>query len=416
MSNQFITELVGAGCPLTYIADAHGECRKAIGGQQHAGTFVVANAGSGIMSRLGTVLGLPEHLGNGGLRHLGCALVTSDIRHVVLLDADLLRGVDRYKVYQLALRTSIRFWLVDEEPTPRRSLNKQLREWAAPTATCAQLIAEIRTCEPAPPPLADPPGRRLPSYEELPDSDFLFFAADLRRRRTDARFARALTLYWERFDDHQQWLTNMPADRDAIADRVWGIVGATSSPAIATVDLQALQAASLVAGLYVTFDLPRLLPDIDDRSAYLDPATIKRLSVIADPTRAACSAIHLMTAAPMHHLTEITIDDIAKDGSSVRVGGTAYQCPDHMRPLVRIGRLARAMQPETGDLLVSCEVRRGSGRCQQMKPKAMRKLIGQNARAADVPFNLRVGVARTGATWRLHRRFNVVDLRTQDSA
>lgn len=289
-------------------------------------------------------LNLPDSFRNEQHRWLTarCWLIGEEITDLYVIDADSLPNAHRERYITLAVETGIRLWLIARAAPLERVTRRQLRNWAAVTATAADFMNQLPRDAPA----AEREEDVLPMNLALPEDDFYVFRA-VCRREFDADVFAQLDEWWKHgFRCALGWelsQTDMPA---GVAAQVRTLLNRPMARGEALVTTRGVQAGLFLRGVLMRVALGRFLHEMTTQSAGAPTNQgVEQLRRFANPAYAAAGLIVWLTDAGPSELRAMKLSDVADDGSAITFGGHSLAVPAGGRGILRSLLAARELGP-----------------------------------------------------------------------
>ena len=267
-------------------------------------------------------------------------LLAEQIRHLVVLRAQLLDARRWRRLIEAASVTGAELWLIASGQSLSRGQREVAAEWPLRQAALDDVVQALarRSSTTAEEPAAAAP---VGSFPALPDDDFTTFRATCRELLDERDFTTVDTLYQHAASKTQAWLNGRDElGENEVAGFLRGLVAGTCCAAEAVASLRAAQAVFFVGGYHVKVDPCSLAPE--PAAPGIEPAEVEQLRRYSKPRYAALAALRRLWTGPIAAICELRLCDVDQTGAGVRLDGQELLVPSAARPLLRAQLLARA--------------------------------------------------------------------------
>lgn len=251
----------------------------------------------------------------------------------------------RQELIHLAATTGVKFWVIDPHLGHTAQTTTQLAEWGLlriDADAFARQWADIPTVAPHQEP--ESVWQRI----TLPDTDFFSFRADCRRLLDADDFAFVDRSWRAAYERTREKSWDAPAGSGQVETFLRDQIFASQSAAESIVAVRAAQAALYLEWILVQVNLGHFLVDVAMESGAVHESDLAAVRIWGATHRTAAALIALVARAHASEIAEMEIDDIAPDGSAVRVRGRWWTCPPSAQALLRAYRFSRLVAPRPG--------------------------------------------------------------------
>lgn len=313
----------------------------------------------------------------------GLWLRAEQVRHLVVLRAQLLPTPRWRELAELTASAGTRLWLVTNEPG--RDIGERGRPWRV----ALSLLPAPRTTVDG-------------GFPEVPDVEFPLFRTAARRLLDPAGFARVDDVYRttlaQAHDVARRWTrpgtVGRPVDaRHGAAVLQRHTIDATSTAEVLT-RVRAVQAGFFTAGLFLQLPpRPGLSAVRVNLAPRLDPTDTDRIRGLCSPSAAAVLAIAAATGLRADALQSVRLRDVlfgTGPDQHLVADGTLYRLPTTVAGLVRAAVIERHAQlagepaPAPGPGLGEVALFTGSGPETSVTRRALQQVLDRAAAYAGV--------------------------------